>query len=278
MKHGFAILLTVTHAANASIGPLPFSVMPFAAAVETILDRERALGKSKRPGCAVHFCNAYNVALAAKHPEYLAVLESGDFIFSDGVPITWVGKGAYPNLRHTWERVYGPDVMTAILTKSTRESPRHYLLGGTEETLAALQANIAARFPNAVIVGAESPPFRTPSPTELKERDARIRQSEATMVWVGLGTPKQDLEVQRLASALPVVALAVGAAFDFLAGTTSQAPVWMQRNGLEWMYRFAQEPRRLGHRYLWGNSVFLQQSMKTLMRTRGASRRHSPSR
>ena len=277
MKHGFAILLPVTPAAIAPIGPLAFSVMPFAAAVDTIMDRAETLGASERPGCAVHFCNAYNVALATKHPEYLAVLQSGDLIFSDGVPITWVGKGAYPNLRHTWERVYGPDVMTAILMKSTHESPRHYLLGGTEGTLAALQANIAARFPNAVIVGAESPPFRSPSPTELAERDERIRQSQATMVWVGLGTPKQDLEVQRLASALPVVALAVGAAFDFLAGTTSQAPVWMQRNGLEWMYRFAQEPRRLGHRYLWGNSVFLQQSVKTLLHNRGTNARHSPS-
>lgn len=278
MKHRFAILLTMTRATIAPIGPLSFSVMPFAAAVDTIMDRIRTLGEGERPGRAVHFCNAYNIALATKHPEYLAVLQSGDLIFSDGVPITWVGKSAYPDLRPMWERVYGPDVMTAILMKSTKDAPCHYLLGGTEDTLAALQANIAARFPNAVIVGAESPPFRSPSPTELAERDERIRQSQATMVWVGLGTPKQDLEVQRLANALPVVALAVGAAFDFLAGTTAQAPVWMQRNGLEWMYRFAQEPRRLGHRYLWGNSVFLQQSVKTLLHNRGTNTRQSTSR
>jgi N-acetylglucosaminyldiphosphoundecaprenol N-acetyl-beta-D-mannosaminyltransferase len=261
---------------HGAVGPLTFSVMPFTAAVENIENRARSLGQDKRPGCAVHFCNAYNVALAARNPEYLAILQSGDVIFSDGVPITWVGKAAHPHLRETWERVYGPDVMTAILNRSTKDGPRHYLLGGTTETLEALQTNITRRFPNARIVGAESPPFRSPSPTELTERDTRIRESKATMVWVGLGTPKQDYEVARLANSLPVVALAVGAAFDFLAETTTQAPVWMQKNGLEWAYRFAQEPRRLGHRYLWGNSVFLQQSMKTLLHTRGMSRRRSP--
>ena len=92
-----------------------------------------------------------------------------------------------------------------------------------------------------------------PPPLQL----ARIRDSGATLVWVGLGTPKQDHEVHRLATALPVVALAVGAAFDFIAGTVSQAPVWMQRSGLEWSYRLAQEPRRLTKRYLWGNPRFV---------------------
>ena len=77
------------------------------------------------------------------------------------------------------------------------------------------------------------------------------------MVWVGLGTPKQDFEVRRLADALPVVALAVGAAFDFMAGMVPQAPVWMQRSGLEWSYRFARGPMRLARRYLWGNPRFI---------------------
>jgi N-acetylglucosaminyldiphosphoundecaprenol N-acetyl-beta-D-mannosaminyltransferase len=85
---------------------------------------------------------------------------------------------------------------------------------------------------------------------------------------VGLGTPKQDYEVQRLASSLPVVALAVGAAFDFLAQTTPQAPVWMQRSGLEWSYRLAREPQRLAKRYLWGNSVFLLEGARTLRENR----------
>ena len=86
------------------------------------------------------------------------------------------------------------------------------------------------------------------------------------MVWVGLGTPRQDFEVQRLAANLPVVALAVGAAFDFIARTKAQAPVWMQRTGMEWAFRLASEPRRLGRRYLWGNSVFAREAIRDLTR------------
>jgi N-acetylglucosaminyldiphosphoundecaprenol N-acetyl-beta-D-mannosaminyltransferase len=134
--------------------------------------------------------------------------------------------------------------------------------------LGALQRRIEANFPQAQIVGADSPPFHKPSASELAERDERIRQSGATMVWVGLGTPKQDYEVARLARDIPVVALAVGAAFDFLAGTTPQAPVWMQRNGLEWAYRLASEPRRLGKRYLWGNSIFIIEASRTIRRSK----------
>jgi N-acetylglucosaminyldiphosphoundecaprenol N-acetyl-beta-D-mannosaminyltransferase len=100
----------------------------------------------------------------------------------------------------------------------------------------------------------------------LAERDRRIAESGATLVWVGLGTPKQDTEVRRLADSLPITALAVGAAFDFLAGTVSQAPEWMQRSGLEWTYRLAHEPKRLGKRYLWGNSRFVLSVTKQSIR------------
>ena len=112
-------------------------------------------------------------------------------------------------------------------------------------------------------MGMESPPFRDLSKVELLEQDERIRRSRATMVWDGLGTPHQDFEVQRLAAHLPVAALAVGAAFEFIAGTKPQAPLWMQRSGVEWVFRLASEPKRLARRYLWGNSVFLQQALAT---------------
>ena len=134
--------------------------------------------------------------------------------------------------------------------------------------LAALGQQISTRFPNALVVGCDSPPFHEPSQQDLEERDRRIIASGATMVWVGLGTPKQDWEVARLAETLPVTALAVGAAFDFLAGTTTQAPGWMQRSGLEWAYRFAREPRRLAKRYVWGNSLFIVEGSRTVLRNR----------
>lgn len=247
-----------------NVGSVRFSVMPLNDAVQTIFDLARNVSRDRESGTSIHFANAYNVALARRDPSYAELLNSSRYVFSDGVPITWVGRRAHPLVSSSWERVYGPDVMEMVLAESKPDGPRHYLLGSTPEVLAALQRNVHERFPLAHIVGVESPPFRSWTPEELAERDARIRDSGAQLVWVGLGTPKQDYEVARLASNLPVVALAVGAAFDFLAGTTSQAPDWMQRNGLEWAYRLASEPGRLGKRYLWGNSVFLLEAARTL--------------
>jgi N-acetylglucosaminyldiphosphoundecaprenol N-acetyl-beta-D-mannosaminyltransferase len=254
------------------VGPVPFTVMTLQQAINTVAQSAADIKEVGHPGLAVHFCNAYNVALASNEVAYASLLAKGDLVFSDGVPITWVGKAAHPQKSGTWERVYGPDVMTAILEKPSQGALRHYLLGGSPETLLALSESIRRRFPNAVIVGQESPPFRAPTATELEERDARITESKANLVWVGLGTPKQDFEVARLAASVPAVAMAVGAAFDFLAGTVTQAPVWVQRSGFEWAYRLAQEPKRLSHRYLWGNSVFLVQAAKTVKKSRAAKK------
>lgn len=247
-----------------AVGNLNFTVMPLKEAVSLVMSDAGDIAARGRPGIAVHFANAYNVALARRDGSYRNLLNSAEYVFSDGVPITWVGRRAYPDMASTWERVYGPDVMELVLQSSRPAAPLHYLLGSSPDVLRALQVRIAWDFPGATIVGAESPPFRTPTPDDLVERDARIRESGAQMVWVGLGTPKQDYEVARIAATLPIVALAVGAAFDFLAQTTPQAPSWMQKNGLEWAYRFSKEPGRLASRYLWGNSVFLVEAARTL--------------
>lgn len=242
------------------VGALCFSPLTLAQAI----DRIRTWG-SVRParGRAVHFANAYNVALASKDPEYAALVNSGDLVCSDGTPVVWAGRWLHERRVGEWDRVYGPDVFEGVL--ETGPGVRHYLLGGSEETLSALQARISEQWPDAEVVGAESPPFRAWTTDELAARDERILASGATLVWVGLGTPKQDYEVRRLADSIPVTALAVGAAFDFLAGTVKQAPDWMQRSGLEWAYRFAKEPRRLAGRYFWGNPVFLREVARQRM-------------
>ena len=254
------------------VGAIDFTVLPLVEAIDVVASAAEAVGSGLlgHPGLAVHFCNAYNVALARSDRSYAALLRDADVIFSDGVPITWVGRRAYPDVAQPWERVYGPDVMRGVLNASGPDGPRHYLLGGSPETLTELRQRIAAEYPDALVVGAESPPFRAATEPELRERDERIRESGASIVWVGLGTPKQDVEVRRLASSLPVVAMAVGAAFDFLAGTKAQAPAWVQRSGLEWAFRLASEPRRLGMRYVWGNSVFAGEAMRTLRSARHA--------
>lgn len=260
--------VTSLPAVRRRIGEIDFSVLPLADAIGFVLDASSDVASVGHPGLAVHFCNAYNVALARSDRSYANRLANADVVLSDGVPITWVGRRAHADVAEDWERVYGPDVMRGVFARSTSDGPRHYLLGSDPATLATLELRLREQYPDALIVGTESPPFRPASYAELQERDARIAESGATIVWVGLGTPKQDAEVQRLAASLPVMAMAVGAAFDFLAGTKPQAPLWMQRSGTEWAFRLASEPRRLGRRYVWGNSLFLAEAARTMKKSR----------
>ena len=234
------------------VGPLNYSALSLNQAIQTVLD-----WSAQPTGRAIHFANAYTVALASKDYDYATAINSGDLVCCDGTPVVWAGKWLANQQLAEWERVYGPDVMVGVLHASTSRQ-KHYLLGGTKETLTLLEQRITARFPQAIIVGIESPPFRSATESELIERDQRIRDSGANIVWVGLGTPKQDFEVQRLADNMKITAIAVGAAFDFLAETVPQAPQWIQKSGLEWGYRLAREPRRLAKRYFWGNPQFIK--------------------
>lgn len=221
-------------------------------------DQVIAIAK-KGPGRHVHLANAYTVALADKSLAYREFFAAPALNFPDGKPIAWISalRGHSPRLA----QVRGPKLFLDVFDQGRSNDIRHYLLGSTPEVLDSLEGRLTTRFPGVAIVGSESPPFRQLSATELKEQDARILASGAHIVWVGLGTPKQDEEAQRLANSLPVVAIAIGAAFDFAAGTTSEAPTWMVTVGLEWFYRLSHEPRRLWRRYLFGNARFLKAAL-----------------
>ncbi len=234
-----------------AVGPVRFTTGRFADALEGVL---ACASTPRQEGLAIHFVPAYTVALADADSGYADLLNSG-VCLPDGVPVLWFGRlrAKYA----TWERVYGPDLMAAALRSSTINGPRHYLLGSTPETLDKLVSEVSRRWPNAQVVGAESPPFRELTEAERVDQLNRILGCKASIVWVGLGTPKQDHEVAWLSARIPVVAVAVGAAFDFIAGVKPQAPSWMQRSGLEWSYRLATEPKRLWRRYLWGNPRFV---------------------
>ena len=223
------------------------------------------LSQGARRGEAIHFCNAYSVALAETSPEFREVVARGDYVCCDGVPITWAGKLLFRGDSLTWDRVYGPDVMTAVLARGVTYQSRHYLLGGSEHTLGALSERVREIWPNTQVVGIESPPYRALSPAELGEQVRRIRETGATHLWVGLGQPKQDFATAFLAENLVAKVFAVGAAFDFLAGVKPQAPKWMQRSGTEWMFRLGSEPGRLLKRYFWGNPMFLYSVAKGLV-------------
>ncbi len=156
------------------------------------------------------------------------------------------------------ERVYGPDLMLRAFARSETTGWRHFLVGSTPTTLDLLTTRLAVRFPRAQVVGTLSPPRLTagaPGDGRLVER---IAAAHADVVWVGLSTPKQEqwmaANVDRVGA--PVM-VGVGAAFDFHAGVKRQAPPWMRRSGLEWAYRVASEPGRLGKRYLRNNPRFL---------------------
>jgi N-acetylglucosaminyldiphosphoundecaprenol N-acetyl-beta-D-mannosaminyltransferase len=173
----------------------------------------------------------------------------------DGMPLVWLSR---------WQgfgqvaRVYGPDLMLAFCEATATRGTRHFLYGGAEGVPEALAGNLQRRFPGLVIAGTYSPPFRPLSPEEDAQVVQMLRDAQADVIWVGLGTPKQERWMAEHSPQVPgSVMIGVGAAFDFHTGRVRQAPQWMRRNGLEWSYRLATEPRRLWRRYLVNNPLFV---------------------
>jgi N-acetylglucosaminyldiphosphoundecaprenol N-acetyl-beta-D-mannosaminyltransferase len=213
--------------------------------------------EAKQVGVHVHLCNAYTLALADSDASLRAVLTDSGVNFPDGKSVVWANRLTHRGMHLPSDRVYGPDLMLDVIRDGQAVGLRHFLLGSTDDVLADLKAALCERFPEALVVGSWSPPFRELSDGERKEQAARLVKSGAQVIWVGLGTPKQDFEVTRLAREVSAVHVAVGAAFDFISGSARQAPAWMGRSGLEWAFRLGREPRRLGRRYLFGNLRFL---------------------
>ena len=173
----------------------------------------------------------------------------------DGHPVRWVLNHLHGlKLKN---RVYGPELMLRLCARAAEAGTPIYLYGSTPEVLELLQIELHRRFPDLPIAGAESPPFRALTPDEDADMVHRINSSGVGILFVGLGCPKQDHFAADHADTIHAVQVCVGAAFDFHAGTKSMAPAWLQRRGLEWLYRLISEPRRLWRRYLSTNSQFL---------------------
>jgi len=217
---------------------------------------------SKDRGVDVHLCNAYTLALADKSVAFLKVLQASSINCPDGKAVVWANKVRHRHLKLGSDRVYGPDLFLDVFLKGQDAGLRHYLLGSSPDVLERLRAELMHRFPSAHIQGSASPPYRPLTDDERHDQVRKIVNSKAHVIWVGLGTPKQDWESARLASETEAVFVAVGAAFDFVAGVQRQAPRWMQTSGLEWLYRLCAEPRRLWRRYLFGNVGFLAAAVR----------------
>jgi N-acetylglucosaminyldiphosphoundecaprenol N-acetyl-beta-D-mannosaminyltransferase len=171
------------------------------------------------------------------------------------MPLVWISR--LQGFRHV-DRVYGPDLMLAVCERSAERGFRNFLYGGREGVAERLSARLRERFPRLQIVGTYCPPFRPLTEEEDARVVAMINRSGADIVWVGLSTPKQERWMAAHLGKIEVpVMIGVGAAFDFHAGLVPQAPRWMQRSALEWLFRILAEPRRLWRRYLVNNPTFI---------------------
>lgn len=213
----------------------------------------------------VHFLPADPIVRAMDDRAYRDTLNAGELNLPDGKSVVWA-------LRLEGERskrLAGSDAMALLVRRGERDGVRHYLFGGEPAVLTALRTRLELRYPRLELAGCESPPFRALEDRELEEAARRIAAANTQVLWIGLGTPKQDLVAARLRDlgAAPVI-LCVGAAFDFMAGTKRRAPRWMQQAGLEWLHRLGSEPGRLGRRYLVGNPRFMWGVARALLARR----------
>ncbi len=198
--------------------------------------------------------NVHTTVMAFRDKKYRLVQNSAAMALPDGQPLSIVSrKRGFTQAR----RVPGPDLMPAILALSPEKGYRHYFYGSTESTLAELRKVLTRRYPKLQIAGMYSPPFRTLTKEEDEEIIRRINDSGADFVWVALGAPKQEIWMFEHRHKVKGLMLGVGAAFDFTAGTTKRAPMWMQKLCLEWVFRILRDPKRMLPRYLNTNFAFL---------------------
>ena len=225
-------------------------VIDYDFAVERIVDAAK-----RKKAFAVTALPVHGIMTGARDPEHRYRLNAFDLLVPDGQPVRWA-----LNLLHgvgLRERVYGPTLMLALCERLAREGLPIYLFGSREETIALLSRNLRRRFPALRIAGSQPGRFKVLSLNEREEIVRAITQSGAAVVFVGLGCPRQEIWAYENRAALSMPAVCVGAAFDFHAGTVAQAPLALQRVGLEWAYRLMREPRRLWRRYVLLNPLYV---------------------
>jgi N-acetylglucosaminyldiphosphoundecaprenol N-acetyl-beta-D-mannosaminyltransferase len=214
--------------------------------------------------CAVA---VHAVMVSQRDAEMRAAVTGSALTVPDGMPLVWAANALGEELP---DRVYGPELMDRYCRRCAERGHRVWLYGGRDQgSLMQLALNLRRRHRGIEIVGGYSPPFRALSQGEEDSIAAQINEARPDVVWVGIGVPKQEKWMARMRDRLEVpVMCGVGAAFDFHAGRVSQAPPWMQDRGLEWIYRIAQEPRRLLPRYLYYNPAFVLAFARQYLRER----------
>lgn len=228
----------------------------------------RTIGQWIAGGARQYVCvtGVHGVMESQQDAELLEIHARAGLVVPDGMPLVWLSHLAG---RAQVRRVYGPDLMLNACAQSVAHGWRHYFFGGMPGVAEHLASVLSARFPGLVVAGTGCPPFASRSDEEFAAELATIEATRPDIVWVGMSTPKQERWMARARPHLSApVLLAVGAAFDFNAGLKRQAPRWMQGAGLEWLFRLATEPRRLGRRYLVNNSRFVWSLARQSLRSR----------
>jgi len=221
-----------------------------------------------------YFCAApvHALMVARSDPGMHEALVRSTMVLPDGMPLVWAVNLLGERLR---DRVYGPELMLRYSRRCAEKGHRVWLYGGRDQgSLAQLALSMRRRDPGIHVVGGYSPPFRPLTTDEENSVVRQINEARPDVLWVGIGVPKQEKWMARMRHRLEVpVMCGVGAAFDFHSGRISQAPKWMQERGLEWIYRIAQEPRRLLPRYLWFNPLFVAVFARQLLAERARASR-----
>jgi N-acetylglucosaminyldiphosphoundecaprenol N-acetyl-beta-D-mannosaminyltransferase len=241
---------------------VPLALTDYERTLDWIDDTVAASGRGYICVAAVH-----TVMACQEDAELRRAVLNSDLTVPDGQPLIWAMNALGHDLSH---RVYGPDLMARACERAATTGTRMFLYGGRNQGgLVQLALNLRTRYPGLQIVGGYAPPFRTLTADEQHAIADEINRSQADVVWVGIGVPKQEKWMATMRRHLDApVLIGVGAAFDFHAGLVPQAPHWMQSVGLEWAFRLAQEPRRLWRRYARYNPLFVIGFLRQWLRHR----------
>ncbi|HEX2233409.1 MAG TPA: WecB/TagA/CpsF family glycosyltransferase [Thermoleophilaceae bacterium] len=266
VPEGDRLPLTAVPVRTRELAGIPIAVTDY----DEVMDVMDGMVETRERG---YFCAApvHALMVARNDPAMHEALVRSTMVLPDGMPLVWAVNLLGERLR---DRVYGPELMLRYSRRCAERGHRVWLYGGRDQgSLAQLALSMRHRDPGIHVVGGYSPPFRPLTPAEEDAVVEQINEARPDVLWVGIGVPKQEKWMARMRDRLEVpVMCGVGAAFDFHSGRISQAPSWMQERGLEWIYRIAQEPRRLLPRYLWFNPLFVTVFARQLLAERARRR------
>jgi exopolysaccharide biosynthesis WecB/TagA/CpsF family protein len=229
-------------------------VMVDAVDYEAALSRILAAARERR-SYTVSALAVHGVMAGVQSSAHKFRLNSFDLLVPDGQPVRWALNAVHGT--HLPDRVFGTELTLRTLTMAAREGLPVYFYGATPSTVERLVSRLNHEYSSLIVAGAEPSKFRALDADERRALADRIKTSDATITFVGLGCPRQEVFAYEMKDLLSMPVLAVGAAFSFIAGDLTRAPQLMQRYGLEWLFRLAQEPRRLWRRYLLLNPYYL---------------------